>query len=239
MKLRGTGLIIDTGRGVGFPDYGDLEVDFGLNVLNLAPPSPGGGCVAPYDAPLTGRIAWYELTADLLAAVTGDALFGGAMVRAEAEPHLVPDEPPYAIELAEPANVPLSEVVVGDDNLRLGRVAGSPGPDEYAADGGRLTFGAGRAGEYVYVDYFYVDESSGRTLVLNPFTAAGEFKLLATLKLSEAEGNLYERELMLAAERCRRTGPLAAGPADGDFGSFGFEFAVENRAAGDVTLYFP
>jgi len=239
MKLRGKGLIIDTGRGVGFPDYGDVEIDFGLNLLRVGPPAAGGGASSPYDPPLAGTIVWYELTAELLAAVTGGPLSGGTLSRAEAEPHRVPDEPPYAVEFARAAVVPLSEVVVGDDNLRLGRVAASPGPDEYAAAGSRLTFGAGRAGQYVYADYYFADENSGRTLALSPFGGAGEFKLLAALNLDEAAHNLYERELVLVAERCRPTGPLAAEPAEGEARAFGFAFAVENRAAGDVTLYFP
>jgi hypothetical protein len=234
MKLRGKGLIIDTGRGVGFPDYGDVDVDFGLNLSKLGPPA--AGAASPYGAPLTGTIVWYELTADLLAAVTGDALSTGALSRAEAEPHRVPDEPPYAIDLVGAAVVPLSEVAVGDDNARLRRVAGSPGPDEYAVSGSRLTFAATRAGQYVYADYFYADGQSGRTLALSPFAAAAEFKLLAALKLSEGERNLCERELVLVAERCRPTGPP---PNEGECDAFGFSFAAENRAAGDVTLYFP
>jgi hypothetical protein len=234
MKLRGKGLIIDTGRGVGFPDYGDVEVDFGLSLLKLG--TPASGSASSYDSPLAGNIVWYELTAELLAAVTGDALSNGTLARAEAEPHRVPDGPPYAIDLVGAAAVPHSEVVVGDDNARLRRVAGSPGPEEYAVDGRRLTFGAGRAGQYVYADYFYADAASGRTLALSPFAAAGEFKLLAALKLNEPLANLCEGELILAAERCRPTGP----PAEvDDAGTFGFAFAAENRAAGDLTLYFP
>jgi hypothetical protein len=235
MKLRGKGLIIDSARGVGFPAYGDVEVDFGLNLFKLGPAAAGGAC-SPYDPPLTGTIVWRELTAELLAAVTGDALAAGTLARAEAEPHRVPAEPPHVVELVEPAVVPHSEVVVGDDNLRLGRVAGVPGPDEYAVAGSRLTFGADRAGQYVYADYFYADAGSGRTLALGPFAAAAEFKLLASLKLSEGERNLCERELVLVAERCRPTGPP---PNEGECDAFGFSFAAENRAAGDITLYFP
>ena len=235
--MRGKGLIIDTGRGVGFPAYGDVEVDFGLNLLKLGPPA--AGAPSPYDVPLTGTIIWYELTADLLAAVTGDALSNGALRRAEAEPHRVPDEPPYVVELVDAAVVAHSEVVVGDDNARLRRVVGPPGPDEYVVAGSRLTFGAGRAGQYVYADYFYADGDSGRTLALSPFGAAGEFKLLAALKLNEPSANLCEGELILAAERCRPTGPLSGGPGEDQAGAFGFAFAAENRAAGDVTFYFP
>jgi len=195
-----------------------------------------GGAASPYDPVLTGRIVWRELTADLLAALTADALASGATARAEAEPHRVPDEPPYAVDLVESAVVPLSEVVVGDDNARLRRAAGAPGPDEYAVAGRRLTFAAARAGQYIYADYFYANEGAGRTLVLNPFGAAAEFKLLAALDLDNGTENLYACELVLAAERCRPTGP----PADmDDDGTFGFAFAIENRAAGDVTFYFP
>jgi hypothetical protein len=235
MKLRGKGLIVDAGRGAGFPDYGEVEIDFGPALVTAG--AAGGGGVSPYDAPLTGRIFWYELSAELLAAVTGEPLAGGTTARAEAEPHRLPAEPPCVIELAEPAVVPGSETVVGDDNLRLARVAAPPGPDEYAAEGSRLTFSVERAGQYVYVDYFYAEEGAGRTLVLSPGAGAGEFKLLAALELGGAATHLYERELILAAARCRRTGPLAA--AEGECDAFGFEFAVENRLAGDVTLYFP
>jgi hypothetical protein len=235
MKLVGRGLVIDVERGDNFPDYGDVEIDFGLGV----PPPAAGGWALPYDAALTGKIAWYDLSAELLAAVTGDVLAAGTVARAEAEPHQVPAEAPFEITLVEATVVPLSEIVIGDDNWRLRRVAGPPGPDEYAVDGAALTFSAARAGLYVYVDYFYSDSASGKTVVVNPFNSPAEFKLLATLSLYDGGDGLYERELILAAERCRRTGPLAPGSHAADSGSFGFEFAVENRVPGDVVVYFP
>jgi len=235
MKLIGKGLVIDAERGENFPDYGDVEIDFGLAV---ALPSPAG-FVLPNDAAITGKIAWYDLNAELLAAVTGDALSAGTVARAEAEPHQVPAEPPYEVELVETTVVPLSEIVIGDDNRRLRRVDGIPGPDEYAVDGTALTFHAARADLYVYVDYFYSDAAGGKTVVVSPFSAPGAFKLLATLRLYDGDDGLYERELVLAAERCRRTGQLKAESAAAEPGSFGFSFAVENRVPGDVVVHFP
>jgi hypothetical protein len=239
MKLTGKGLIVDIGRDVGFPDYGDVEIIFGLNFPSPPPPASAGGYVVPYDAPITGEIAWYELTAELLAAVTGEALSTGAVKRTEAEPHQVPLEEPYEVTLASTSNVARSEVVIADDNSRLVRAAGPPGPGEYGIAGATLTFDAARAGYYVYVDYFYSDEDNGKTLVLSPFGLPGEFKLLADLAPCDAASNLYDRGLVLVAERCRRTGPLASGPAGGEFASLGFAFAVDNRAPGDVVVYFP
>jgi hypothetical protein len=244
MKLIGKGLVIDAERGENFPDYGDVEIDFGLAV---ALPSPAG-FVLPNDAAITGKIAWYDLNAELLAAVTGDALSAGTVARAEAEPHQVPTEPPHEVELVETTVVPLSEIVIGDDNWRplseivigddnwrLRRVDGTPGPDEYAVDGTSLAFHAARAGLYVYVDYFYSDAAGGKTVVVSPFSAPGAFKLLATLRLYDGDDGLYERELVLAA----RTGPLAAESPAAEPGSFGFAFAVENRVPGDVVVHFP
>ncbi len=232
MKLMGRGLIIDAERGENFPDYGDVEIDFGLAI------PPAAGCAVPCDAAITGKIAWYDLSPELLAAVTGDALTVGAIARVEAEPHLVPAEPPHKVTPVETTVVPLSEIVIGDDNWRLRRVAGPPGPDEYAVDGAALTFNAARAGLYVYVDYFYA-AAAGKTVVVSPFNSPAEFKLLAALRLYDGADNLYERELILAAERCRRTGPLRGGTGAAAFGSFGFEFAVENRVPGDVAVHFP
>jgi len=209
------------GRGVDFPDYGDVEINFGLNFPSPPPPASAGGYVVPYDAPITGKIAWYELTAELLAAFTGDTLSPGAVKRTEAEPHQVPLEEPFEVTLAHTSNVARSEIVIADDNSRLVRTSTSPGPGEYGIAGAKLTFNAAQAGYYVYVDYFYSDKDNGKTLVLNP------------------SSSLYDRELVLVAERCRRTGPLASGPAGGEFGSLGFEFAVDNRAPGDVVAYFP
>ncbi|NIT36240.1 MAG: hypothetical protein GTN49_07035, partial [candidate division Zixibacteria bacterium] len=77
MKLTGKGLIVDVGRDVDFPDYGDVEINLGLNFPSPAP-AASAGYVVPYDAPITGKIAWLELTAELLAAFTGDTLSAGA-----------------------------------------------------------------------------------------------------------------------------------------------------------------
>lgn len=234
MKLVGRGLIFDGEGGVNFPDYGDVEVDFGLAV---APPAPAG-CVVPNDAALTGKIAWYDLSAELLAAVTGDALSAGTVARAEAEPHQVPMEAPYEVELVEATVVPGSEIVIADDNWRLRRVDGAPGPDEYAVDGCALTLNAARAGFYVYVDYFY-SAAAGKTVVVSPFSTPAPFRLLATLKPYDGDDGLYEREFVLAAARCRRTGPLKAASPTAGPGPFGFTFSAENRVPGDVVVYFP
>ncbi len=239
MKLIGKGLLIDTEHGVDFPDYGELEVNFGLNVLNVPAPATTGGYVVPYDAPITGKIAWYDLTPELLAATTGNDLSAGTVKRVEAEALQVPGQSPYEVTLSQNTNLALSEVVLRDDNRRMKRVSASPAPGEYAISGAVLTFNAAAAGRYVYVDYFYADAADGKTLLVSPFALPTEFKLLASLKLFDTNANEYEGELVFTAEHCRRTGPLAVGSRVGEFGSFGFEFAVENRIAGDVAVYFP
>ncbi|UCH77314.1 MAG: hypothetical protein JSU81_06115 [Candidatus Coatesbacteria bacterium] len=238
MKLVGRGLIVDTGRELAYPEWGDVEIDFGLPCAE-APALAAGEYAVPPGAAFTGRIVWYELTADLLAVATGEAPAAGTVKRAEAEPYQVPSAPPYEVELAEAAVVPLSEFVVGDDNERLRPVAAEPGPGEYRRDGGRLTLNVSHAGRYVYVDYFFREEGTGKTLILPPFAAPGEFKLWAALKLNDAAAHLYEREMVLAAACCRRTGPLGWEAGEEEFGAFGFAFAAENRSPGEVVAYFP
>jgi hypothetical protein len=237
MKLLGKALVIDADRGVRFPEYADVEIDFGLNVSDVPTEYWGGGYCGR--SRISGRLAWFDLTAELLAAATGEKAAVGTILKAEAEPHEVPTEAPFEARLAFSGAVPLSELVVGDDNRPLRRVAAAPGPDDYVADGARLSFSAARAGSYVYVDYFHAAAEEGRTLVLNPFGTPREFKLLATLKLGDADDTRYDRELVLAAGRCRHVGPLSGGSRPGEFGSFGFEFVAENRAAGDVVVHFP
>jgi len=239
MKLVGRGLIVDTGRGLAYPEWGDVEIDFGLPCAEAPPPLAAGEYVVPAGAAFTGRILWYELTADLLAVATGEAPAPGTVKRAEAEPYQVPTAAPYEVELAEAEVVPLSEFVVGDDNERLRPVATDPEPGEYRRDGGRLTLNVSHAGRYVYVDYFFREEGRGSTLVLPPFAAPGEFKLWAALKLNDAAAHLYEREMVLAAACCRRTGPLRWEAGEEEFGAFGFAFAAENRSPGEVVAYFP
>jgi len=211
MKLIGKGLIVDAAHGVEFPDYGDLEVNFGLNVLNLPSPAATGGYVVPYDAPVTGKIAWYDLTAEMLAAATGNELAAGTLRRAEAEAHEVPASEPYETTLVHPTNVALSEVVVGDDGRRRQRVAGAPGAGQYKIEGAKLTLNAADAGHHVYADYFYADAAAGRTMVVSPFVLPAEFKLLAALKLYDTGVNEYGGELVFVAEHCRRAGALAVG----------------------------
>jgi len=239
MKLIGKGLIIDAGRGVDFPDYGDLELSFGLSVLNIPAPAATGGYVVPYDAPVTGRIGWYDLSAELLAAVTGNAAAAGTVRRAESEPHDVPVASPYTITLAYSTPVALTDVVVRDDGVRMTRVAAGPAAGQYVIAEATLTFNAADAGRRVYVDYFYAQAGVGHQVVVSPFALPAEFKLAAALKLYDTAVNEYAGELVATAEHCRRTGPLAVGARAGQFGSFGFEFAVENRAPGDLVLYFP
>jgi hypothetical protein len=236
MKLMGRGLVIDADHGVRFPEYADVEVEFGFNVSNDTTTYWGG--TGGSRTPLRGRLVWYDLTADLLTAATGDRAAVGTLLRAEAEPYEVPAREPFEVRLAHEGVVPLSELVVGDDNRPLRRVAAAPASDSYCIDGTRLSFSAGRAGSYVYVDYFYAD-AGGRTLVLDPFDTPGEFRLLAALKLGDVDGTRFDREMVLSAGRCRRVGPLLAGSRPGEFGSFGFSFVAENRVAGDVVLHFP
>lgn len=239
MKLIGKGLIVDAGRGVDFPDYGDLELTFGLNVLNIPAPAATGGYVVPYDAPVTGRIGWYDLSADLLAAVSGNAVAEGTVRRAESEPHDIPASSPYTVTLTHATPLALTDMVVRDDGARMTRVAGAPAAGQYAVAAATLTFNAADAGRRVYVDYFYTQAGAGHQVVVSPFALPAEFKLIAALKLYDTGANEFAGELVAAAEHCRRTGPLAVGARAGQFGSFGFEFAVENRTPGDLVIYFP
>ena len=76
-------------------------------------------------------------------------------------------------------------------------------------------------------------------MTVDPYTLPGEFKLLASLKFYDTSAADYAGELVFIAERCRRTGPVDVGSRAADFGTFGFDFAVENRGAGDVVVCFP
>lgn len=239
MKLIGKGLVIDAARGVEFPDYGELELNFGLAVLTVPAPAAAGAYVIPYDAPLTGKLVWYDLTPEMLAAATGNELASGTVRRREAEPHVVPSSPPYEVTLEETALLPLTDVVLGDDRRRRRRVAANPGPGEYVISGATLTFHSSDAGRTVYVDYFYGDAAAGQTLVVSPFALPGAFKLVGAVKLFDGGANDYAGELVVVAQSCRRTGPLVVGARAGDVASFGFDFALENRVPGDVAVYFP
>jgi hypothetical protein len=239
MKLIGKGLIIDLTNGLEFPDYGDLTVNFGLNVLNVPSPTVNGGYVIPYDAPVTGKISWYDVTAEVLAALTGGGLENGSVRYAQAESHQVPTSEPYEITLDNADIIPLSEVVISENGVRMRRVPTDPGESEYVISGNVLEFSLDAAGSYVYVDYFYEDTSAGKTMTVDPYSLPGEFKLLASLKFFDTYAADYTGELVFIAERCRRTGPVDVGSRAADFGTFGFDFAVENRNPGDVVVCFP
>lgn len=239
MKLIGKGLIVDLTNGLEFPDYGDLTVNFGLNVLNIPSPAVNGGYVVPYDAPITGKVSWYDITPEILASLTGGGLADGTVRYARAESHQIPTSEPYEITLDNTNMVPLSEVVVGDDGVRLRRVQSDPGEGEYAISGNVLEFSSDAAGADVFVDYFHEDSAVGKTMTVDPYSLPGEFKLLASLKFYDTFAADYAGELVFIAKRCRRTGPVDVGSRAAEFGTFGFDFAVENRNAGDVVVCFP
>lgn len=232
MKLIGKGLILEPK----VPDYGDVEIDFDVSIG--LPRLPSSIVVNAYSA-ASGRIAWFDLNADLLAAVTSGALSTGTVARAEAEPHQVPVEPPYEVELVEGPLVPFSEIVIGDDNWRLRRTEAKPGPDEYAFNGRKLTVHAARSGLYVYADYFYSDAGGGKTVVVNPFAFGAEFKLLASVRLYDDEDGTYERQIIIAANRCQIKAPLWACSPEEVPAGFGFKFEIGNRIPGDVVVHFP
>jgi hypothetical protein len=139
-----------------------LTVNFGLNVLNIPSPAVNGGYVVPYDAPITGKISWYDITPEILASLTGGGLADGTVRYARAESHQIPTSEPYEITLDNTNVVPLSEVVVGDDGVRLRRVQSDPGEGEYATSGNVLEFSSDAAGADVFVDYFHEDSGLRR-----------------------------------------------------------------------------
>jgi hypothetical protein len=239
MKLIGKGLIIDLTSGLEFPDYGDLVLTLGLNVLEVPSPGYNGGYTVPYDAPITGKIAWYDISAELMAAITGSSLSGGTVKRAQGENQQIPGSSPYTVTLDNADNIAQSEIVIRDDNMRMKRVAASPGEGEYSITGDTLTFSSEDAGKYVYIDYFYEDAATGHKLSIDPYTLPGSFKLLASLKAYDTYGADYAGEIVAIAEKCRRSGPVELGSRVGEFGSFGFDFTVENRNPDDLALYFP
>jgi hypothetical protein len=119
------------------------------------------------------------------------------------------------------------------------RVSGSPSSGEYSISSDTLVFSDDDAGKYVYVDYFYEDTASGYRLSIDPFALPGSFKLLASLKVYDTCGGDYAGEIVAVAEKCRRSGPVEMGSRVGEFGSFGFDFSVENRNPDDLVLNFP
>ncbi len=238
MKLIGKGLIIDLTTGLEFPDYGDITVNFGLNVINVPSPAVNGGYIVPYDAPITGKISWYDISPEILASLTGAGLTDGTVRYVQSESHQVPSSEPYEVTLNNPDNLAQSEIVVGESG-RMRRVPSTPGEGEYAISGNVLTFSSDDAGGTVYIDYFYEDSGAGKTITVDPYALPGEFKLLASLKSYDTYAAGYSGDLVFIAERCRRTGPVDVGSRVGAFGTFGFDFAVENRNSGDVVVCFP
>ncbi|MCP4231266.1 MAG: hypothetical protein GY771_14110 [bacterium] len=239
MKLIGKGLIIDLTSGLEFPDYGDMVLTLGLNVLEVPSPGYNGGYTVPYDAPITGKIAWYDISAELMAAITGSSLSSGTVRGAQAENHQIPSASPYTVTLDNGDIVAQSEIVIRDDSVRMKRVSGSPSSGEYSISGDTLTFSGDDAGKYVYVDYFYEDAAGGHRLSIDPYKLPGSFKLLASLKAYDTYGADYAGEIVAVAEKCRRSGPVEMGSRVGEFGSFGFDFTVENRNPNDLVLNFP
>jgi len=238
MKLIGKGAILDASGGLPFCDYGELVVNFGLDVLGIPRGDIAGRCYVPVGAPVTGRLTWFDLSSELLASLLGAQTEQGTVRRVVSEAGTIPEEEPYSLQMEKQSNLFATEVVMGSDGRRFRRVVVSPQSGDYAIDGYTLTFCADDAGKKVYISYFYSDSVSGAKIVLSPQGLPTRFKLVGSLNLYEqAEGE--SGDLVIIAERCVRTGPLAVGASVGEYGRFGFEFALENVVAGDITLYLP
>lgn len=238
MKLIGKGVILDASGGLPFLDYGELQIIFGLDVLSIPRGDIAGRYYVPVGMPVTGRLTWFDISAELLASLLGAGAEQGTVRRVVSESHTIPDESPYTVDLDHQANLGATEVVMGSDGTRFRRVATSPSSGEYSITDYTLTFSSEDGGKTIYVSYFYSDPSSGSTIVLAPQGLPSRFKLVGSLNLydiAEEESG----DLVLVAERCVRTSPLNLGASVGEYGRFGFDFALENITAGDITLYMP
>jgi hypothetical protein len=238
MKLIGKGIMLNASGGVPFLDYGDLQVNFGLDLVSIPRGDIAGRYYVPVGMPVSGRLSWFDLSADLLASLLGSQSDTGTVRRVVGESQTIPGSSPYSLDLNHGDILPATEVVLGGDGARFRRVSSSPDEGEYSIDEETLTFNSADAGKRVYVSYFYDDPSSGHKIVLSPQGLPTRFKLVGSLNLYDM-ANTENGDLVVIGERCVRTSPLNLGAAVGDYGRFSFEFALENVNPGDITLYMP
>jgi len=174
-----------------------------------------------------------------MAAITGSTLSTGTVRRVSAESHQIPAIAPYTIDLTNNAIIAKSDVLIRDDSVRMKRVEETPTAGQYSITDNTLTFSSADSSKYVYVDYFYEDDSDGYCLSIDPYALPGSFKLITSLKAYDTNSADYSGDVVFVASKCRRSGPIEVGSRVGEFGTFGFDFTVENRSQDDVVLYFP
>ncbi|OQX90119.1 MAG: hypothetical protein B6D57_04820, partial [Candidatus Coatesbacteria bacterium 4484_99] len=165
----------------------------------------------------TGRISWYDISPRHLASLIGGEHSPGSVRKKDHEAHTIPEDT-LMITLVHSEVITNSEVVLAKSGERFERVSENPLKNEYTITDNELTFNEQNAGQEVFITYFHYDEASLRLLKTGIGMEAGD--------------------IVINAKRCIRISPLEVGALSGEAGRLGFDFAIENIAPGDLTIYF-
>jgi len=237
VKLVGKGIIMDITTGEPFGDYGELLIRFGIETITIPRGDTYGSYIIPVGSQASGRISWYDISEKELASLIGGDAKIGSIRKIDHEAHTIPVENPQ-VTLNQEDLIKHSEVVIAKSGDRFTRVSENPLKGEYSIDQQVCAFNEQNSGEEVFITYFYYDENSGTQIDCSPWTLPSYFELLGSLKLLRAGLGIEKGDIVINAKRCIRTSPLEVGALSGECGRVGFEFAIENIAPGDLTIYF-
>ena len=237
MKLLGKGLILDITTGAPFGDYGELLIRFGVETINIPRGDTTGSYTIPVGTQATGRISWYDISPKHLASLIGGEHSPGSVRKKDHEAHTVPEDT-LMITLVHSEVITNSEVVLAKSSERFERVSENPLKNEYTITDNELTFNEQNAGQEVFITYFHYDEAEGIQIDCSPWTLPSYFELLGSLRLLKTGIGMEAGDIVINAKRCIRISPLEVGALSGEAGRLGFDFAIENIAPGDLTIYF-
>lgn len=230
-----------TDDGLLFSGFAEFRMKLGLESLSIPDGQLGGGAYdIPVSQPIGGTIGCHEVSAAMLALLTGGT---AAKVAGSNRPVFISKESvAVASQTGTLAQTPITGTKItledANGNVFYEVTAGNEILGEaFSRSDKTLTFKAGEPDKTMYATYFYLS-SGGTELVLDPESLPSAFKLYGVIR---AMGVATVPDFITAVcNRVRRkAGDIDLGANRDGHDALSFEFSAQNRYSGDVKLYFP
>lgn len=242
--LVGVGTMRDVTNGILYPGY--QVINFTADFEEVAIPDGNYNLNTLYWALMSGfsgSVEWHRIDASLTAAMLGGSVTDGAGIDSVVEEFTVPAPAgPYTVTLTEATAIPGSIVnsaviLVGaaDEEIRCKVVAGAPAASgEVQVAANVLTFNVADASLEGTCRYLFTD-AVGRTIDIPPNAIPTQIEAYLEIMLYVDDQEL--QPCIIHAKKLNMTGPFSMTGPRGDHEALSRDFRINNKVAGDLTVY--
>lgn len=231
--LRGAGALIDIDDKEHLIHVDEVGFTIGLEGVEWSKANQGGTVFDIVGQPLSGRVSWNAMNAEILAFLTGGASAAGSWNIHEQERGTI------AADIVTLSATPVAGTLrlTGKAGTAFDEVAAGPSVGEFTRSGAALTFNVGETETTVFATYLEADGAAGQTVTIGPDDLPASFEAYLVWPGKDTFG-ADAQAMVLHAKKLQRSGAIDLVGSKSAGVKPGFDFHIENNLEGDVEVGF-